>query len=361
MQGRRIRLGLISRFFRQHTIGRLNMGLVEQFDRDAFEVTVLSVGDRQDDVATYMRERADRFVTLPPRLDVARGLIADQKLDLLYYADIGMDPVTYSLAFSRLAPVQCVTWGHPVTTGIPTIDHFISSESLESPGSEAQYTENLVRLKSLAVYYHRPTLSTPKTRADFGLDEDATLYGCLQMLWKFHPDFDPLIGEILRRDPRGQVLIVAGLTQQWDDQLMNRFRRTIGDVAGRIRFLPRQKYDDFLALTSLCDMMLDPPHFGGGNTTYEALAFGVPVITIPSNFLRGRISKALYDQMGMTDFVAESTQHYIDLAAHLGLNRDARREAKQKILDTCGVLFENTAGVRELERFFKSVIPSQIG
>jgi predicted O-linked N-acetylglucosamine transferase (SPINDLY family) len=250
-----------------------------------------------------------------------------------------------------------VTWGHPVTSGIPAVDHFISSESLETPGSESQYTEHLVRLKSLAVYYYRPKLTAaPKTRADFGLDENVTLYGCLQMLWKFHPNFDPILGEILRRDPKGQVLIVSGLTKAWDEELIERFKKAIPDVADRIRFLPRQSYGNFLALTNLCDMMLDPPTFGGGNTTYEALAFGVPVITLPSQFLRGRISKALYDQMGVQDFVAASPENYIEIATRLGLDRTALREARQRILDTCGVLFESATGVRELEGFFRSVV-----
>jgi predicted O-linked N-acetylglucosamine transferase (SPINDLY family) len=178
------------------------------------------------------------------------------------------------------------------------------------------------------------------------------------MLWKFHPEFDPILGEILRRDPKGLVLIVAGLTKLWDDQLMARFRRTIPDVADRIRFLPRQSFNDFLALTSVCDVMLDPLHFGGGNTTYEALAFGVPVVTLPSQFLRGRITKALYDQMGVADFVAGSRENYIEIVANLGADRDARNSAKQKILDSCGVLFEDPAGVRELETFFQAAVTS---
>jgi predicted O-linked N-acetylglucosamine transferase (SPINDLY family) len=351
----KIRVGFISRFFRSHTIGRLNMGLVDQLDRSAFEVTVISVGDPQDDVGQFFRRRADRFVTLPPRLDVSRQLVADAKLDVLFYADIGMDPLTYSLAHSRLAPVQCVTWGHPVTSGIPAIDYFISSESLESPGSEAQYTEKLVKLPSLAVYYFRPKLTSTKTRADFRLRDDATLYGCLQMLWKFHPDFDAILGDLLRRDRTGEVLIVKGLTPLWDERLMARFRRTIGDVADRIRFVDRQPYEDFLALTAACDVMLDPVHFGGGNTTYEALAFGVPVVTLPSNFLRGRITKALYDQMGMTDCVADSTERYIEIAATLGTDRAAREAMRQTILPKVGVLYENPAAVRQLEDFFRTV------
>jgi predicted O-linked N-acetylglucosamine transferase (SPINDLY family) len=352
----KIRVGFISRFFRAHTIGRLNMGLVEQLDRTQFSLTVFSVGDSQDEVAQFFRDHADRFIALPPQLDVARSAIADEQLDVLFYADIGMDPVTYSLAHSRFARVQCATWGHPVTSGIPAIDHFISSESLETAGSESQYTEKLVTLPSLAVYYYRPTLKSAKTRGDFSLDADANLYGCLQMLWKFHPDFDPILGQILRRDPMGEVLIIRGLSSLWDDRLIARFRRTIGDVAERIRFVPRQSYDDFLALTAACDVMLDPLHFGGGNTTFEALGFGVPVVTFPSNFLRGRITKALYDQMGMNDCVADSPQRYVDIAATLGGDAEARRAMRERILEKVGTIFENPAGVRELEAFFKHAV-----
>jgi protein O-GlcNAc transferase len=354
--GGRIRVGFISRFFRNHTIGRLNVGLVEQLDRSRFEVLVFSVGDAQDDVAGQFRAKADRYFALPPMMSVARDTIAAQQLDVLFYADIGMDPITYSLAHSRLARVQCATWGHPVTSGIRTVDYFISSESLETPGSEAQYTERLVKLKSLAVYYQRPTTSSTKTRADFALPHDATLYGCLQMIWKFHPDFDPILGEVLRRDPKGLVLIIAGLAKRWDDRLMERLRRTIPDVADRVRFVPRQSYDDFLALTSVCDVMLDPLHFGGGNTTYEALAFGAAVVTLPSQFLRGRITKALYDSMGMADCIASTPQQYIEIASEIGRDANRRTALREKIRAANGVLFENPAGVRELETFFISAL-----
>jgi predicted O-linked N-acetylglucosamine transferase (SPINDLY family) len=152
------------------------------------------------------------------------------------------------------------------------------------------------------------------------------------------------------------VPITKGLSSLWDDRLMARFRRTIGDVADRIRLVPRQSYDDFLALTAACDVMLDPLHFGGGNTTYEALAFGVPVVTLPSSFLRGRITKALYDQMGLTECVADSPDQYVEIAATLGTDREARRTMRSKIFEKIDAIFENPAGVREFEAFLKRVV-----
>jgi predicted O-linked N-acetylglucosamine transferase (SPINDLY family) len=330
----------------------LNLGLIEQLSRQRFDVTVFSVGASDEPLAIAIRQAADRFVPLSVALEPARQAIASADLDVLFYTDLGMDPITYSLAFSRLAPIQCVTWGHPVTSGIPAIDYFISSELLEDDRAQSQYTERLVRLKNLAVCYHRPTLSAGnKTRADFGLPPDATLYGCLQMLQKFHPDFDPLIADILRQDPDALLLLVRGLNRNWDDLLLKRFSRTLGDVLDRVRFLPRMSYDDFLWLTSLCDVMLDPIHFGGGNTSYEAFAFGVPVVTLPSPFLRGRISLALYRMMGIDDFTARDPETYIQLASSLGKNTPLRQAARDQILNRCPVLYHNQSGLRELETF----------
>ncbi len=154
----KIKIGFISKHFMRHTIGRLNRGLMAHLSRDVFDVTLLSIGSYRDELAQLMQQEANQHVVVPSNLPAARRIIAEQALDVLFYTDIGMDPTTYTLAFSRLAPVQCVTWGHPVTTGIPTIDYFISCQHLETDESDQHYTEKLVRLKNLAVYYYRPEL-----------------------------------------------------------------------------------------------------------------------------------------------------------------------------------------------------------
>src|SRR5256885_1044518 len=91
-----------------------------------------------------------------PAID-SRPLL-NHAVDVLVYTDIGMDTTTYSLAFSRLAPVQCVTWGHPETTGLETIDYFVSSGEMETVEADNHYSERLVRLPSLTFYYHRSEL-----------------------------------------------------------------------------------------------------------------------------------------------------------------------------------------------------------
>ncbi len=352
----RIHVGFVSRFFRNHTIGELFRGTIAHLARDAFAVTVFSLGHARDATAQFLQAHADTYVELPLNLAAARQQLAAHELDVLVYADIGMEELSYSLAFSRLAPVQCVLWGHPLTTGIDTIDYFLSSELLEGAEAEQHYTETLVRLPALPVYYYRPMLPTPlQGRQAFGLPEQGHLYGCPQSLFKLHPEFDAILREILQRDPEGYVVLLQGKYPFWTETLRQRFATTLGGVAERVVFLDRLAKPAFLNLNAIVDVLLDPLHFGGGNTSYEALAFGVPIVTLPSRFLRGRITLALYQQMQMLDGVVATPEEYIELAVRLGTEPDYRAHLRAKILEANGVLYENGAGVRALEAFLRGV------
>jgi protein O-GlcNAc transferase len=93
--------------------------------------------------------------------------------------------------------------GHPVTTGIPAIDFFISVHDLEPDDADSHYSERLVRLASPPTCYSRPSRpDAPLDRKSLGVPSDATLYLCPQSLFKFHPDFDAALAAILREDPR---------------------------------------------------------------------------------------------------------------------------------------------------------------
>jgi predicted O-linked N-acetylglucosamine transferase (SPINDLY family) len=125
----------------------------------------------------------------------------------------------------------------------------------------------------------------------------------------------------------------------------------MADVVGRVRFLPMQPNAEFLHLCALADVMLDPIHFGGGNTSYEGLAFATPIVTLPGAFLRGRITYALYRKMGLLDCVVETPAEYVERAVRLGSDRAYRADISRKIQAAADVLYEDPAEVRELERF----------
>src|SRR5208283_4608013 len=176
----KIKVGFISSYFCEHTIGKHFRGVISNLSRERFNVYVFFGKKKSDDISQFIERNADKSVSLSPGLETAREQIAECELDLLFYADIGMDPFTYFLAFSRLAPVQCVTWGHPDTTGIPGLDYFISCEDFEPEGSETQYSESLVRIKNVPNYFYRPAAveltGSREIRKRVGLPGDDRLY-----------------------------------------------------------------------------------------------------------------------------------------------------------------------------------------
>ena len=349
----RLKVGFLSAQFRLHTIGRVNRGLIEKLLRDDIELTLIRAPGPRDEMSTSIDRAADRVLQLPKDLAGAREAIAAAEFDLLLYADIGMEALTYYLAFARLAPVQCVTWGHPVTTGIPGMDYYLSARDWEPPDGDQHYSERLIRLTHPPTYYYRPRETGGRVPT---LPDDSTVYACLQTLFKLHPSFDALLAEILRRDPRGRVFLVEGARPSWGRQLRERFERSIPDVAQRIHFLPNLPYADYLGLVVRADCLLDTTGFGGGSTSLEAFHLARPVVTWPGAFMRGRLTYGFYRRMGILDTVADSAKRYVEIAVRLANDRPWRESLHSRIAAASPVLFEDAGAPAELSRFFKAAI-----
>ena len=349
--GSRLKVGFLSAYFRNHTIGRLNIGRIEKLDRSKFHVTVCSAGSGDDEFCRRFQSAADHFVEVPRSVPEAIEVLRNLELDVLVFADVGMDALCSTLAFSRMAPVQCVTWGHPETTGSRTMDYFLSSELLDEESSQSHYSEHLIRMPLTGIYYERPMLtdSADSIREKLRVPSEHNLYACPQSLFKFHPDDDVVLRGILEADPRGLLLVIEGRVPEWTARLKSRWQKTMARVVDRILFLPALPNEDYLRLLKECDVMLDPLHFGGGNSSYEAIAMGTPVVTLPSPFLRGRITAGLYRKMQFTDCIVTSTDEYISTAVRLATDRDFRSEIQHRINAQSPVLFADSNEVRCLE------------
>ncbi|MDG1479433.1 MAG: hypothetical protein P8R54_07570 [Myxococcota bacterium] len=336
-----IRLGIFSPHLKDHTIGQLFRGTIAKLD-DRFTRATIFCEDRVDDAALQIAQTADEIALIPRSLATARAKIAALQLDVLLFLDVGMDTLTHFLAHARLAHRQCTTWGHPITTGLSTIDAFLSMDDLEPDGG-APYSEQLITQPAPHICF-TPDIPPSATRAELGLPV-GRLYGCPQALAKLHPDFDDILIDILDRDRAGTLVLHAGKTQRWKAALLARLEAKSPGIGRRIHWLtnmPRTAYIQTLAALSV---MLDPTPFGGGNTTLESLAVGTPVVTLPPRFARGRIAYALCRRLGWTDGIASSPAEYAEIAVRLAHDPGP---ASATIRALAPQLFDNDEGVRQL-------------
>lgn len=133
---RKIRVGFVSSHFRRHSICKLFCGIITHLNSSLFDVYVFSSlqETKEDQLTNQLRKKKSvEYVSIGSTYIPTRPEVLKRGIDILVYLDVGMDPSTSVWAASRLAPVQVCTWGHPTTTGLASIDYFLSSYDYHAP------------------------------------------------------------------------------------------------------------------------------------------------------------------------------------------------------------------------------------
>ena len=351
--GSRVKVGFLSTLFRDSTFGRYFESWITDLPRSDFETYVYHLLPGIDPLARRLAERADHFRHCPwwRPSQVAPRVRADA-LDVLVYPELGMGTAPFALAALRLAPVQCAGWGHPVTSGHPTIDVFFSSAAMEPPESASHYTERLVTLPGIGTRYRAPQVPTDATRDRFGLPPHGPLLLCPQSLFKIHPDNDNLLARLLRELPEASLVCFEGRDVQLSAQFRDRLA-TAGIAADRVRMLPQCVHDDFLRINTLCDVMIDTLHWSGGNTSLDALACGLPVVTLPGRFMRGRQSAGMLQLMGIDELVARDPDDYVRIVSRLLADGGWRDGLAARIREGRARVFDDPAPTAALAQFLR--------
>jgi len=354
----KLRIGLVSAFFQDHSVTHCFGSMIQALAAEPdWEVTLFLTPAAQPDAVTQSLAQRLKLVSLPAGLAEARQTVLAHSPDLLIYPELGMDSFSWLLAFARLAPVQAVLSGHPVTSGIPNLDYFISHDSLEIPTAQDHYSETLITLPGVPVNYTRPPQrGVSRTRAELGLSESAHLYFCPMTLFKFHPDFDAVLAQILATDPQAQILIFCYHHSQLHQILQARLQRQLPAPAfQRLQFLPWARWETFMALLENADVVLDTPHFGGGNTLYMAFSRALPVVTWPAPFQRGRGGAGLYSAMGLDFGVASDLSDYAQRAVQLASEPEWNRQCRSQLAERNALLFGQTESSQALIAWVRSL------
>ena len=360
--GGRLRVGYLSCHFQFHSVTNTTVGYLTHRDRRRFEVFTYHAGTTWNAMSGRIEAVSDQFRRCAScRFSELWRLIARDNLHVLMMPDIGMRPEVDVFGTLRVAPVQCTTWGHPLTSGYPTMDYFVSGGGMEPADGECHYTERLIRLPNLGVRYEHPgNVQQAGSRGQFGIPADAVAYISCQSLQKYLPRYDHLYAEIALGVPQACFVFlqcgVRAVDEIFESRMRNAFATVGLDARRHCLHLPQQDYLNYRRLIEVCDVFLDTVQWSGANTTYEAVASGIPVVAQEGLFMRGRHSSAILRMLGLEEFIAADDKEYVGLAVRLGNSLELRQHLRAIILQRVNAVFEDPTVVPDLEAFYEEAV-----
>ncbi|MEO8718756.1 MAG: tetratricopeptide repeat protein [Burkholderiales bacterium] len=357
-----IRIGIVSAHIHDHSVwNAIVKGWLSRIDRSRFDVRLFHLGVANDAETALAKTLATHYSYGRTDWREWAPLILGHQPDVLIYPEIAMDPTTAKLASLRLAPVQAAAWGHPLTSGLPSIDYFLSAEALEPPAGAEHYTERLVRLPGLGVCLE-PQKIAPRDvdLAALGIRDGVPLLVCAGMPFKYTPRHDAVLIEIARRVGECQFAFFTPQPPELAQRMRHRLERSFADVgldfAAFGVWVPWQDRASFHGLLSQADVYLDTIGFSGFNSALQAIDCGLPVVAWEGRFLRGRLASGILRHMKLDQLVADATAQYVEIAVKLARDAAYWGEVRERMIASRDGLYGDAEPVRALERFLEDAI-----
>lgn len=350
------RIGICSSFLRRHTITRLFGTLIEALDPDEFDVALFAPTDQIDEVTRRLGAGARWLETGERTLGEWSATIDRYALDVLVFLDVGMSSLVEALAARRHAPVQAMLWGHPVTSGLSTMDWFLTADAMERDGGEADYTERLWRLPGLGTCFEAPTTAPAPVPELEALPAGTVVCAIPQMAQKLRPRYDALLVELARAVPNLVFAFTPHAIAAIGAQFRTRIARSLAaaglDPERRVALCRALPHAAFLGLAARADFALDPIDWSGGNTSLELFAHDLPILTLPREPMRSRHTMAMLKEMGLSDLVARDEHDYLSRAVRLATDASWRKSLRARISERKSCLYRDT---RVIESFIDFV------
>ena len=309
---------------------------------------------QSDSESDNAKRMVTHFADQPTSLSAWVQEITEKHLDALIYPDIGMDPLTIRLASHRLAPLQAASWGHPETTGLPTMDLYISADAFEPQNAAENYSERLLRLPNLGVYVEplTPDVTDPDLHA-LKLPNNQPLLLCPGSPFKYVPLYDDVWVQIARqlrkrffsRNSGGRLVFFRSRSDTMDQMLEGRLRTAFAkaevDFDKHVSIIRTLKRAHFFGLMKRSALLLDTLGFSGFNTALQAIECDLPVLAYEGDFMRGRLASAIMRRLDLPELVATTQEEFILKAVELAADAGKRSTLQAKIIERRKILFHD--------------------
>lgn len=346
------RLALISARWNIGTIGAYFGSWVDALVDAGWDVHLYHIGSAVDDWTVSIAQRPSVFHHLPGPVEETVASLQETAPAVIIYPEVGLSPRVHALAALRLAPLQAAAWGHPVSPGLSSIDVYFSCAEMEPVDAVRHYQEQLVLLPHLGTNYRRPERATAISRSELGLPENHPVYLAPHGPVKLQSTFDDLLAGIARLDPQSRFVMFEGSAPALTARLRRRMQLCFDeqglDLERHMIWLPHVPVERFRSVLAAGDVLLDSPGFSGGNTSLDAIAQGLPLVTLPGASMRSRQSAAMLNICGAGELVATTPQDYIDRALHVATDSAYAAKLRQRLLDAGAALFNDQRPLKTL-------------
>ena len=349
----RLRIGIVSAHIHSHSVWHaLVKGWVAHLDPKVFELHLFHTGTTFDSETKWASRRVEMHHHSKGTWTEWAKLISDTNVDALIYPEIGMDATTVRLSALRLARFQLASWGHPITTGLPTMDYFITSQAMEPVGCQEHYSEKLLQLPRLGSCY-QPLGPKPQRPdiAQWGIRPEDRILLCAGTPFKYRPEHDSVWTSIAQQcRPCKLIFFKDSQSDHFEQRLRKAFVNANVDFDSSVRFIPWQPPALFFGLLDLATVYLDTLGFSGFNTVLQAIERNTPVVAYEGQFMRGRFASAILRHLGLIDMVATNPDQFIQITVRIVQDEGLRRSIKKKIEMTKSLLYSDREITHELGR-----------
>jgi predicted O-linked N-acetylglucosamine transferase (SPINDLY family) len=352
---KKIKIGIIGEQIRDHAVyATITSGIIEEINKNIFEIYIFHLGKNKDSQTFESIKHIHKYTDNKNSLVDWCNSIFECNLDVIFYPEIGMDTLTIQLASLRIAPIQMVSWGHPETTGLESIDYFLSAELFEPSESHTFYSEKLVKLSNLGCYYKKLNVLPTKPTLDFTIMEGPILL-CPGTLYKYNQNDDDIFIQIIRTLKKCKF-IFFDQRPYWTNQFKLRLKRLFEfnnlDMDEYVIFLPWMKPSDFFWVLKYSTVYLDSIGFSGFNTAMQAIECTTPIVAYEGLFLRGRLASGILRRLNLDELIANTKEEYVRLVVKIATDYSYRQKIIDLIRKNKDILFDDLQPIRDLESLF---------
>jgi predicted O-linked N-acetylglucosamine transferase (SPINDLY family) len=355
----KIRIGYLSGEFREQATSYLLLGVLENHDKNRFDVFAFDNGwDDKSEIRSRFVRSVNEVIDISRLGDsAAAAAIRDKRIDILVNLNGYFGQHRTQVFAQRSAPIQVNYLGFPGTIGADYMDYIVADRIVIPDSHQPFYNERVVYLPNCYQANDRKKAIDDGrlSRAEWNLPEESFVFCCFNNNYKIVPDMFDCWMRILKRAP-GSVLWLIGGDSAAADNLRNEARKREVEPT-RLIFTTRMPLAMHLARHALADLFLDTLPYNAHTTASDALWAGLPILTQLGETFPGRVGASLLAAIGLSELVARSQKDYEDLAVELATSRDKLSAIRDKLANNrlTTPLFDTERYTRHLESAYRAM------